>query len=232
MHMFFTGTLCYQPESVKRKWHGGCNRNNPWGHNGWSFHNNGISLNQWRESGMAVVIETTLGDITVDLFTEERPRSKCNQYYKPHAPTLHVVFASSLFFSWTSRSTAIQDRKVNQALLITAFQGASLWYGILLLDVNIVQYSWCSCCVCRPTVIKNCTVSFYFTFPSGLLYGIHFWLLLMLIKNPYPLVTPVIFFGFKLRSKVHIIVLCIKNIFSSLELVYISIICVMDGRWV
>lgn len=25
---------------------------------------------------MAVVIETTIGDITVDLFTEERPRSK------------------------------------------------------------------------------------------------------------------------------------------------------------
>lgn len=47
---------------------------------------------------MAVVIETTLGDITVDLFTEERPRSKCHQYYKPHAPILQVVFASGHLF--------------------------------------------------------------------------------------------------------------------------------------
>jgi hypothetical protein len=37
--------------------------------------NYAVGLNWWRES-MAVVIETTLGDITVDLFTEERPRSK------------------------------------------------------------------------------------------------------------------------------------------------------------
>lgn len=159
-----------------------------------SEENYAISLNQWRESGMAVVIETTLGDITVDLFTEERPRSKFHQYYKPHVPTLHVVFASGLFFWWNSRSTAIQDRKLNEALLITAFQGASLWYGILRLDVNIVQYSWCSCCVCWPPVIKNCTVSLYFTFPSGMVYGIQLWLLLIIIKNPFPLVTAVIFF--------------------------------------
>jgi peptidyl-prolyl cis-trans isomerase-like 4 len=35
---------------------------------------------------MAVVIETTLGDITVDLFTEERPRSKLSllNLTRPH----------------------------------------------------------------------------------------------------------------------------------------------------
>jgi hypothetical protein len=48
---------------------------------------------------MAVVIETTLGDVTVDLFTEERPRSKVLEIVKPHAPTLPVVLAFGLLFS-------------------------------------------------------------------------------------------------------------------------------------
>jgi hypothetical protein len=39
-----------------------------------------VGVNSWRES-MAVVIETTLGDITVDLFIEERPHSKSDFIY-------------------------------------------------------------------------------------------------------------------------------------------------------
>jgi hypothetical protein len=61
---------------------------------------------------MAVVIETTLGDITVDLFTEERPRSKFLEFVKPRASALPIVLASGLLFSGSSRSTAVQDRKV------------------------------------------------------------------------------------------------------------------------
>lgn len=38
---------------------------------------------------MAVLLETTLGDVVIDLFTEERPKSK--KWYNLHPTAAHSV---------------------------------------------------------------------------------------------------------------------------------------------
>lgn len=41
---------------------------------------------------MAVVVETTIGDFTVDLYTEERPQSKCEARIEVKFPHFSVYY--------------------------------------------------------------------------------------------------------------------------------------------
>lgn len=69
---------------------------------------------------------------------------------------------------------------------------------------------------------------FVFYFSSRMVYGIQLWILLIFMKNPFPLVSAMTFFEFKLTKFMPLS--CALNIFSLLELVYVSTVYVMDSR--
>lgn len=68
--------------------------------------------------GMAVLLETTLGDVVIDLFTEERPKSKKMKPFSHDGSTFYKLVAS-----WVSHWRAVARNKwvLAKAVSLLAF---------------------------------------------------------------------------------------------------------------